>query len=455
MPLKTDQSLHLAAADYHRHQFPSVRAAAAAYNVNEATLRRRLKGQSTSRQVARQKQQLLSPTQEALISTWVLDCEQGGYSISHAQLREFALLLLSSTGGPSTLGHNWSSRFLYRHPELRTKIGKKIDHLRFDNTTPALLQDWFDRLSTVIHTDKIRPENIYNADEKGIALGVCHGSTVIGTSLTSTALLKRAENREWVSIIETISANGRKLRPVVICKDKSLQSSWFRDGQVPNWLYTYSENGWTSNDIALQWLQRVFIPETVCSPPAPRLLLLDGHGSHMTVEFMKECWNHQIRCFYLIPHSSHVLQPLDLSCFSFIKSEYRKQVAALSQVDDAAPIKKIRFILYYALGRERGLCKDHISAGWRAAGIHPWCPQKVLNNHMVRRGVRESKSQAPISEITPIIPPNITIRTPNNSRDIQQQIQTLQGHETFSRTVRTLFTKTSKLVQTLEYHSAQ
>jgi hypothetical protein len=54
MTSRIEESLQLAAAEYHQQQFPSIRAAAAAYDLCEATLRRRLKGQSTSRRIARQ-----------------------------------------------------------------------------------------------------------------------------------------------------------------------------------------------------------------------------------------------------------------------------------------------------------------------------------------------------------------------------------------------------------------
>jgi DDE superfamily endonuclease/Tc5 transposase DNA-binding domain len=444
-----ESTLQLAITAYSRREFTSIRATAAAFKVSRSTLQRRIDGTSTPR-TAHESQQLLSKTQEDLVVQWVLDCERVGYSITHAQLGQFARLLASSTGGPPSIGHNWTHRFIQRHPNLRTKIGKKIDHLRFDNTAPALLQDWFNRLQIVLRENKIKPENIYNVDETGIALGVCHSSTIIGSTQTSVSLLKRAENREWVTIIETISATGRKLRPVVIFKGKLVQTSWFSLKNVPDWLYTTSTNGWTSNEIGMRWLQDVFIPETTCGLQK-RLLLLDGHGSHQTVEFMKKCDDNGIICFYLIPHSSHVLQPLDLACFSLVKSAYRKQVAELAQIDDAAPIKKIRFIQYYEKARTRGLASIQILAGWRASGIHPWHPQKVLNSHLVRHGTRQPQEQIP----TPTCPLNSNITTPKNSQEFNQQFRALQNDDSSSRTVRRLFQKTGKMIQTLEFQSVQ
>ena len=48
-------------------------------------------------------------------------------------------------------------------------------------------------------------------DETGVALGVCTNSQVVASSSKKKAYIKSPENREWVSIIETISAVGVKL----------------------------------------------------------------------------------------------------------------------------------------------------------------------------------------------------------------------------------------------------
>ena len=47
-----------------------------------------------------------------------------------------------------------------------------------------------------------------------------------------------------------------------------------------------SDNGWTTNELGLEWIQSVFEPNTTPSTKGKyRLLILDGHGSHATPEF--------------------------------------------------------------------------------------------------------------------------------------------------------------------------
>ena len=59
-------------------------------------------------------------------------------------------------------------------------------------------------------------------DETGVALGVCTNARVLASSSKKKAYVKSPEDREWVSIIETVSATGAKLQCLVIFKGKHL-----------------------------------------------------------------------------------------------------------------------------------------------------------------------------------------------------------------------------------------
>ena len=251
-----EQKIQQALEDLDAQRFPSVRAAAKAHNVPFATLNRRSKG-GISRQEARSTQQLLSQHQEELLVKWILDLEAGGFAPSHAQLREMAGLVSKDSGGPDKVGNNWVDRFLKRHPEIHTKTGVKIDDQKLRNTTPEALEAWFEGFKKVKDDNQVEDADTWNMDETGIALGVCVNQTVVGSSSTTRSYKKSPENREWVSIMEAASAAGKRTRSLAIFKGKSVQSSWFKHGEMPDSLYTTSENGWTSNDIGLRWLREV------------------------------------------------------------------------------------------------------------------------------------------------------------------------------------------------------
>ena len=51
----------------------------------------------------------------------------------------------------------------------------------------------------------------------------------------------------------------------------------------------------------------------------PVILTYDGHGSHLTYGTAKVAADNEVSLIFLIPHSSHVLQPLDVAIFHSLK----------------------------------------------------------------------------------------------------------------------------------------
>src|ERR1700761_5497956 len=100
---------------------------------------------------------------------------------------------------------------------------------------------------------------------------------------------------------------------------------------------------------------------------------------------MWQCYSNNIKLVYLPPHSSHVLQPLDLSCFSSLKKGYRAKIKELACFNDAMPIKKIRFIQYYYTARKTVFTESNIKSGFNAAGLVPYDPRKVLRSSQVKQ----------------------------------------------------------------------
>ncbi|KAG6978456.1 hypothetical protein FocnCong_v001586 [Fusarium oxysporum f. sp. conglutinans] len=260
----------------------------------------------------------------------------------------------------------WTTRFVERHPALKTKLGRRTDWERVNAATPANIKRLFDVYETV---DWIPPERQYNADEGGIMEGQGVNGLVIGSSQESPNAV-----------------------PVKTATRSTLV------GKLPS-----QKNGWTSNSIALEWLEKVFLPQTAPADPADaRLLIVDGHGSHATEEFMAKCYLNNVYLLFLPAHCSHVLQPLDLGCFSSLKAAYRTLVGEHTALTDSTRVGKQRFLDFYARAREIGFQKENIQSGWRAAGLWPVNINKPLASRWV---MVLTKSALPPSETHDIVTP--------------------------------------------------
>jgi hypothetical protein len=55
------------------------------------------------------------------------------------------------------------------------------------------------------------------------------------------------------------------------------------------------------------------------------LLILDGHGSHVTLEAIEQTKKFGLDMIILPSHTSHALQPLDVACFKPFKTTFKKE----------------------------------------------------------------------------------------------------------------------------------
>jgi hypothetical protein len=66
-----------------------------------------------------------------------------------------------------------------------------------------------------------------------------------------------------------------------------------------------------------------FIPSGI-SLTDQRLFVLDGHGNHVTLEIIEQGLEFDLKMISVPIHTSHVLQPLNVSCFKPFKTTLRK-----------------------------------------------------------------------------------------------------------------------------------
>jgi DDE superfamily endonuclease len=193
----------------------------------------------------------------------------------------------------------------------------------------------------------------------------------------------------------------------------------------------------------------VFLIESAPEDPTQtRILLLDGHGSHIPTDFMWECEINNVKLFYLPAHSSHVTQPLDLSIFAPIKHQYRKEIDAIATYDDTGPVKKIRFIQFYNKARQWALTPKNILAGWRGSGLIPFNPDKVLNSKQVQ--LSQTTPQTPLKSRKRALPDEFAyLQTPSTRKELDTTIETLRKSEILSRPVRMALVKIAKGFDTL------
>jgi DDE superfamily endonuclease len=130
----------------------------------------------------------------------------------------------------------------------------------------------------------------------------------------------------------------------------------------------------------MQWI-RHFDKHTksrLNSPEEYRLLLCDGHDSHISAELCAYCLQNRIVLILLPPHSSHLLQPLDVCIFSPLKTALSQRQAQLFR-SGVRRIEKAEWTEHYYAARTVAITEKNILSAWRGAGLFPENMFRVLH----------------------------------------------------------------------------
>jgi hypothetical protein len=367
-------------------QIKSDRAAASLYDVSRTTLQARRAGRKTNAE-SHVKSRKLRPFERDALVAWCLDMDERGFPTQLIQVREMAdaLLAARNPGQPfQKTGKCWSKRFIKNEPRLAMKWNRKFPYQRARCEDPASYRRWFDRVTEMRVKYGILDEDTYNFDETGFMMGICSTSKVITSSdRCGKAITIQPGNRNWVTAIECISAAGWVLPPMVILQGKVHQSSWYTDISQ-DWVIAVSDNGWTTNELGVQWLKHFNAHTEHRVKGVYRLLIVDGHASHATPEFEQYCKDNKIISLCMPAHSSHLLQPLDVACFAVLKKAYGNQImqwirCGINHID------KEGFLAIYRRIRPDVFKESTIKSGFRATGLIPHDPGYVLSNLTVTK----------------------------------------------------------------------
>ena len=99
------------------------------------------------------------------------------------------------------------------------------------------------------------------------------------------------------------------------------------------------------------------------------LLCLDGHGSHKQLEVAKLCREHKVELLVFPPHCSHIVQPLDLSCFSVLKKGIQKAFCDALSASEVIVRSDVPLLIKPAW--QTVFTPKNIKGAFRAAGISP------------------------------------------------------------------------------------
>jgi hypothetical protein len=138
-----------------------------------------------------------------------------------------------------------------------------------------------------------------------------------------------------VTLLPLISFGEGNFCPLLVTRRRTTDVDVFTHGLRSNidLRVVYTETGYMTSALFLLWAREIFFPSLAnvraanSTGSAWAVLILDGFRGHTTTEVLAEMHANGVHVILLPPHSSHALQPLDLTTFAGLKRLLRRYAA--------------------------------------------------------------------------------------------------------------------------------
>lgn len=244
--------------------------------------------------------------------------------------------------------------------------------------TQANIDKWATEVRQYIDSNDLQrvikdPNHIFNCDKTAFFLASSPGFVLAPRSEIRVFSVTGNSDKENHTVLVGANANGLLMPPMVMYKYERLPSKIYENS--PNgWGIGKTETGWINCGCFYEYITNIFHPWLLQSKiKLPVILFLDGHVSHLSLELSNFCVEHGIHIIALFPHASHILQPMDVAVFAFLKSTWKIVVSDYKFEESLIEIPIEKFAGLVKKGLDR-ITASSIQKGFQRCGLFPFSP---------------------------------------------------------------------------------
>jgi hypothetical protein len=185
------------------------------------------------------------------------------------------------------------------------------------------------------------------------------------------------KSREWLIVNYVVNAVGITLSGLYIFRGERICDDYIQlckprtcmAMQSKAWMITFLFNEFLS-------FSKRSIPSGISITNIP-MLILDGHGSHLTLEAIEQVQKFGLDMIILPSHTFHALQPLDVVCFKPFKTPFRKEKNIAMVRKNYTKLNKITLARWVDKTLDLTLIRHNIMSWFKSTWIRPFNPKAM------------------------------------------------------------------------------
>ncbi|CAF2041474.1 unnamed protein product [Rotaria magnacalcarata] len=361
--------------------------ASTAYNIPMPTLYSRLSGSRGGNPCGNK---ILSDGEEKFLIHVIHKFQEWQHPLTRSDFisiaRTFMIEMNKKKITEDSLLREWFNGFQKRwFNEIKFVETSKLESVRSLSCTQLVVDRWFDHLNKVLAKLNLfdRPEAIYNVDESAFGDDPGRKQVIIKRDSKYAISSQGGSGKCYTTLLMCTSASGKFLPPYIIFRAQRLFDVWIPRNGYPGSRYNATPSGWSDENTFYDWLCNHFTP-AVKMVKKPLLLIMDGHYSHLSTRIIKYCMNNGIHLECLPPHTTTILQPLDVLTLSKVKTSWRKLLQNHYKETNAEPVSKQKFSLLISNLFKNHLLPSHCAGGFSKAGVYPFDKRAISKEKLLQ-----------------------------------------------------------------------
>lgn len=430
-----------------------IRKTASKFNIDKMTLHRYVKKFNSRPQEDPpameyvpnyKKLQIFTNQEETLLSEYLKKASRLNHGLSTLACRTLAHAFASqnkkkypeSWDEHKMAGIDWYRSFMKRNPTLSIRKPEATSIARNSSFNAVNVGAFYDNLQSVLEKYKLGPEAIWNIDETGVTT-VHRPSKVIAEKGTKQVGQTTSQERgTLVTVCNGINAIGNYIPPFMIFPRVKVREFMYI-GAPPGSVGVGhpKHSGWMTHENFKEFFEH-FVKHTKCSVDNKVLLLMDNCESHISLDIINLARQNGVVLLTFPPHTSHRLQPLDVSVYSSFKGacDRASQQWMLNNPGTPMTIYNIGEIVGAAF--PTSFTPKNILSGFKATGIYPFNRDNFSEGDFLPAYVTDRPNPVltpsttiiePTQELIPCIPEGVPADPlPSTSREDSELIQLVQ-----------------------------